>query len=128
MNTTKIKVDGKDVPIRFGSYVISLLAKEGIRLSDLKKKLDEDPVGVIANIIYFGAVNASDGKRGEGITLVEIYDWIDEQDGGFSDDEVIRVFNMFGEYLEKGVPKNQKGAEKKPKAKVKSLTPQKATE
>lgn len=122
MNNTTIKVGKKVIPIRFGSYVISLLAKEGIKLSEIKASMDKDPIGVIANIIFFGAINASEGKRGDNITLVEIYDWIDEVDGGFASDEVMRIFNLFGEYLDKGVPKNQKGAAK---PKVKPLTPPK---
>lgn len=117
MNETKIKVNGKNVPIRFGSYVISLLAEAGITLVDFGKAVQKDPIGVIAKVIYFGAVNASEGKRGDGISQGDIFDWIDEQDGGFTSDEVTKVFELFGKYLNMGVPKK--------KVKTKSLNPEK---
>ena len=121
MNETKIIINGKEVKIRFGSYVISLLAEAGITLVDFGEAVQKDPVGVIAKVIYFGAVNASEGKRGDDISQGDIFDWIDEQEGGFSSEEVTNVFEMFGKYLEMGVPK------KKVKTKPKSLNPEKPT-
>lgn len=119
MNETKIIINGKNVPIRFGSYVISLLAQDGISLSDFANITKKDPIGTIAKVIYFGAVNASEGKRGDGISQGDVFDWIDDQEGGFSSDEVTKVFELFGKYLTMGVPKK--------KAKVKSLNPEKPT-
>ena len=119
MNETKIVINGKDVPIRFGSYVISLLAKDGISLSDFGNVTKKDPIGTIAKVIYFGAINGSEGKRGDGISQGDIFDWIDEQEGGFSSDAVTEVFSLFGKYLDFGVSK------KKAKMKVKSLNPTK---
>ena len=115
MNETKIIINGKEVKIRFGSYVISLLAEVGIALVDFGEAVQKDPIGVIAKVIYFGAVNASEGKRGADITQGDIFDWIDAQDGGFTSDEVTRLFELFGKYLEFGVTK------KKPKVKDKPL-------
>lgn len=117
MNETKIVINGKNVPIRFGSYVISLLAEDGITLVDFGKAVQKDPIGVIAKVIYFGAVNASEGKRGANITQADIFDWIDAQEGGFTSDEVTRLFELFGKYLDFGVTK------KKPKVKDKPLNP-----
>ena len=119
MNETKIIINGKEVKIRFGSYVISLLAQDGISLSDFGNVTEKDPIGTIAKVIYFGAVNASEGKRGDDISQGDIFDWIDEQEGGFSSDEVTKVFELFGKYLTMGVPK------KKVKTKPKSLNPEK---
>ena len=121
MNEIKIVINGKDVKIRFGSYVISLLAQDGIALSDFGAVTKKVPIGTIAKVIFFGAVNASEGKRGDGISQGDIFDWIDEQEGGFSSEEVTNVFEMFGKYLEMGVPK------KKVKTKPKSLNPEKTT-
>lgn len=117
MNETKIIINGKNVPIRFGSYVISLLAQDGITLVDFGEIVQKDPIGVIAKVIYFGAVNASEGKRGDDISQGDIFDWIDAQDGGFTSDEVTRLFELFSKYLEFGVTK------KKPKVKDKPLSP-----
>ena len=117
MNETKIIINGKEVPIRFGSYVISLLAQDGISLSDFGNVTEKDPIGTIAKVIYFGAINASEGKRGDGISQGDIFDWIDEQEGGFSSEEVTKVFELFGKYLTMGVPK------KKPRTKDKPLSP-----
>ena len=121
MNETKIIINGKEVKIRFGSYVISLLAENGITLVDFGEVVQKDPIGTIAKVIYFGAVNASEGKRGADITQGDIFDWIDAQDGGFTSDEVTRLFALFGKYLEFGVTK------KKVKTKPKSLNPEKTT-
>ncbi len=121
MNETKIIINGKEVKIRFGSYVISLLAQDGISLSDFGNVTKKDPIGTIAKVIYFGAVNGSEGKRGDDISQGDIFDWIDEQEGGFSSDEVTKVFELFGKYLTMGVPK------KKVKTKPKSLNPEKTT-
>lgn len=119
MNETRIIINGKEVKIRFGSYVISLLAESGVSLANLGEETNKNPIGIIAKIIYFGAVNASEDKRGGGITQGDIFDWIDEQEGGFSSDTVTEVFTLFGKYLDFGVSK------KKAKMKVKSLNPTK---
>ena len=121
MNETRIIINGKEVKIRFGSYVISLLAQDGISLSDFDKVVKKDPIGTIAKVIYFGAVNGSDSDTSKWIKQSDVFDWMDEQDGGFSSDEVTRVFELFGKSLNMGLPK------KKVKTKPKSLNPEKTT-
>lgn len=126
MNETKIIINGKEVKIRFGSYVMSLLAEDGLRMEDLQKAIQDNTVGFIAKVIYYGAINASKGKKLEDLTLFDIFDWIDEQEDVFNDKKVMDIFYLFIEYTKRGLPKEDE-SKKKVKTKPKSLNPEKTT-
>ena len=113
MNETKIIINGKEVKIRFGSYVISLLAESGVSLSNLGEETQKNPIGIIAKIIYFGAINASEGRKGEGISINDIYDWLDEVEGGLFGPQASTILELFTKQMTDSVPKNVPAGEKK---------------
>jgi len=113
MYETKITVKGKTISIRFGAYVIKLLADDGIKLADLGEALQSNAADVIPKIIYFGAINASEGRRGEGISINDIYDWLDEVEGGLFGVQAGIILELFTKQMTDSVPKNVPAGEKK---------------
>lgn len=121
MYTTEIKIGNKIVPIKFGAYVMKLIADNGIRLSELSEKIQDNPADIIPKLIYYGAINASPERKGEDISLNDIYDWLDESDGGLFGEEAQSILELFTKQMSEGVLKNVKAVQPKKKA------PQKTT-
>ena len=108
MYATEINVNGKMIPIRFGAYVIKKLADDGIRLQDLPEHIKENPADIVPRIIYYGAINASEERRGDNVSLNDIYDWLDDIEGGLFGDEASKVIDLFTQQMSDSVPKNLK--------------------
>lgn len=108
MYSTEITVNSKTIPIRFGAYVIKKLADDGIRLQDLPEHIKENPADIIPKIIYYGAINASEERRGDNVSLNDIYDWLDEIEGGLFGEEASKVIDLFTKQMSDSVPKNLK--------------------
>ena len=104
MYKTEITVNGKVIPIKFGAYVIKRLTDDGYKLSNLDKDLADNPFDIIPKIFYFGAVNASEGREGKGVTINDIYDWLDEQKGGMMSKVSVDILNLFISQMTDGVP------------------------
>ena len=104
MYNTEITVNGKVIPIKFGAYVIKRLTDDGYKLSNLDKDLADNPFDIIPKIFYFGAVNASEGREGKGVTINDIYDWLDEQRGGLMSKVSVDILNLFISQMTDGVP------------------------
>jgi hypothetical protein len=117
MYRTELNVNGKTIPVKFGAYVMKLIADEGIKLSEISERLQSNPADSLPKIIYYGAVNASPDRKGENISINDIYDWIDEQPGGLFGKTVMDVLNLFTSQMTDGVPsvkeKASAGAKKK---------------
>lgn len=114
MYKTEININGKVIPVKFGAYVIKRLSDDGIKLSELQDKVQDNPVDFIVKIIYYGAINASPERKGEGISINDVYDWIDEQPGGVFGPTVTDVLNLFTAQMTDGVPTdNTESAKKK---------------
>jgi len=113
MYETSITVKNKVISIRFGAYVIKLLADDGIKLTDLAEALQDNAADVIPKIIYFGAINASEGRKGEGISINDIYDWLDEVEGGLFGPQASAILELFTKQMTDSVPKNVPAGEKK---------------
>lgn len=103
MYQTQIVINGKTIPVRFGAFVIAKLEEEGIALENLAALIKEKYVTMIAKIIYLGAVNATPGKSGDGISIDDVFDWLDEK-GVFSKD-VSDISTLFFKQMSDGVPK-----------------------
>ena len=106
MNETKIKVNGKNVPVRFGSYVISLLAEDGITLVDFGNGSTKRPNrrNCKGNLLRGGQCLGGKARcryYARAIFLIGLM----RKDGGFTSDEVTRLFELFGKYLDFGVTK-----------------------
>lgn len=115
MYETKITVSGKEIPIRFGAYVMKCIADEGVKLSELGELIKDNPFDIIPKIFYYGAVNASEGRRGEGISLNDIYDWLDEIPGGLFSEQSQAIIKLFTDQMTEGVPKVEKEEHSKKK-------------
>lgn len=114
MYKTEITVNDKVIPIRFGAYVLKCLADTGIKLSELSDSIADNPADIIPQIMYFGAVNASKDRGGEGISINDIYDWLDEQPGGLFGAAAMDILNLFTRQMSDGVPQDKsKGIAKK---------------
>ena len=118
MYATEINVNGKTIPIRFGAYVIKKLADDGIRLQDLPEHIKENPADIVPRIIYYGAVNASEERRGDNVSLNDIYDWLDEIEGGLFGEEASKVIDLFTQQMSDSVPKNLKAGKASPQKKA----------
>ena len=110
MYETKIEINGKVIPIRFGAYVVERLEDEGIYLSELDEHIKK-PVGLIKRLLFHGAVNAIKGKDESQVSIDDIYDWMDEV--GAMSKQSTGFLEMFTESLTKGVPKAKEVAKKK---------------
>ena len=117
MYNTEIEVNGKTIKIRFGAYVIKCLADAGIGLDQLSDFMTANPADIIPKIIYFGALNASHERKGENISINDIYDWIDETEGGLFGQKIADVITLFTNQMTEGVPKNVKAVQKTPQPK-----------
>ena len=106
MYKTEIQVNGKNIPIRFGAYVIKCLADVGIKVTELSEPFDNNPADIMSKIIYYGALNASENREGKGISINDIYDWMDEVEGGLFGEKVREVILLFQNQMTDGVPKN----------------------
>ena len=115
MYKTEITVNDKNIPIKFGAYVIKRLTDDGYKLSNLDKDLADNPFDIIPKIFYYGAVNASDGREGKGISINDIYDWLDEQRGGLMSKVSVDILNLFISQMTDGVPVSEEVQEKKKK-------------
>ena len=115
MYNTEITVNGKVIPIKFGAYVIKRLTDDGYKLSNLDKDLADNPFDIIPKIFYYGAVNASDGREGKGISINDIYDWLDEQRGGLMSKVSVDILNLFISQMTDGVPVSEEVQETKKK-------------
>ena len=114
MYKTEIKVNDKTIKIRFGAYVLKCIADDGIELGSLSEVMTKNPADIIPKIIYFGALNASPDRRGEGISLNDIYDWLDESEGGLFGKELTDIMALFTKQMTDGVPKNVKAVKSTP--------------
>ncbi len=115
MYETKITVNGKEIPIRFGAYVMKCIADEGVKLSELGELIKDNPFDIIPKIFYYGAVNASEGRRGDGISLNDVYDWLDEIPGGLFSEQSQALIKLFTDQMTDGVPKVEKDEHSKKK-------------
>ena len=119
MYETKIEINDKVIPVRFGAYVVERLEDEGIYLSELEEHTKK-PVGLIKKLLFHGAVNAIKGKDESQVSIDDIYDWMDEV--GMM--EYTGILRLFTDSLTKGVPKANADSLTKgvPKANADSLT------
>lgn len=112
MYQTEIQIGEKVIPIRFGAYVMKCIADDGVKLSELSELINNNPADIIPKIFYYGALNASPNRAGEGISINDIYDWLDEVEGGLFGEKSMAILNLFTKQMTDGVPKVE-GAKKK---------------
>ena len=115
MYNTEITVNDKNIPIKFGAYVIKKLTDDGYKLSNLDKDLADNPFDIIPKIFFYGAVNASEGREGKGVTINDIYDWLDEQKGGLMSKVSVDILNLFISQMTDGVPVSEEAQDTKKK-------------
>lgn len=113
MYETKITVHEREVPIRFGAYAMKRIADEGVKLSELGDLMASNPFDILPKIFYYGAVNASEGRKGEDISLNDIYDWLDETPGGLFGEQAQAMIKLFTDQMSDGLPKTKEPAKKK---------------
>lgn len=109
MFTKEITIKGERRTVKFGTWVWSALVEAGYNINDLGDESTRNPFKFFATLIYLGLMNAARGREDAGISLDDVYDWIDEQ-GGVSSEEVISLVNLFSAQNTTGV---QKQASKK---------------
>lgn len=105
MYKTEISINGKVIPVRFGAYVLKRLGDDGTGIADLAVKISNNPAKVIPQIIYYGAINASKDRLGEGISINDVYDWLDEVEGGLLGAKVAGILGLFTSQLTANMPK-----------------------
>ena len=103
-----INVNGKEIKIRFGAYVLKCLADDGIPIGQLMDAINNNPAGLIPKIFMYGAINAIPDRDHEKVSINDIYDWLDSLEGGLLGTESTKLFNLFVKHMTMGVPKNKK--------------------
>ena len=109
MFETKIKFQGKERTIRFGSWVNGNIEK-------IVNKKDYGNMELLASVIFFGLIMGE--KLRASFTadeklpfdIFDCYDWIDEV-GGITSDEVQRIQDLYVKHNEMNVPKDEKKKE-----------------
>ena len=109
MFETKIKFQGKERTIKFGSWVNGNIEK-------IVNKKDYGNMELLASVIFFGLVMGE--KLRASFTadeklpfdIFDCYDWIDEV-GGITSDEVQRIQDLYVKHNETNVPKDEKKKE-----------------
>ena len=106
MFETKIKFQGKERKVKFGSWVTG----------NIEKLVNKDGYGnieLLASLIFYGLIMGE--KLRASFTaneklpfdIFDCYDWIDEQ-GGVESEEVKRILNLYSKHNETNVPKDEK--------------------
>ena len=127
MYSTKIEINNKVIPIRFGAYVLKCIADDGVKLQELGERMQDNPADMFPKIIYYGALNASEGRRGENVDINDIYDWLDVIDGGLFGEEASKVIELFTKQMTDGLPKNVPAVQMKKAPQKQTKAPQKQT-
>ena len=122
MYSTKIEINNKVIPIRFGAYVLKCIADDGVKLQELGERMQDNPADMFPKIIYYGALNASEGRRGDNVNINDIYDWLDVIDGGLFGEEASKIIELFTKQMTDSLPKNVQAV--KPKATPQTKAPQ----
>ena len=117
MYTGQMMINGAIRQLKFGAWVMKRLADDGISVRNISEKLQENIFDVAPRIIYYAAENASPNKTVDAFTMTDIYDAIDELEGGMMGAEVIELLNTFGKQLSDGVPKNVQAGKQAPQKK-----------
>ena len=92
MNETTIKINGKDVPIVFGTWVIQELIEAGYELENLGEEIKRNPFKFVPNLIYLGACNALNMDLKD-YDKKDFYKFIDKE--GFHSQAVTDLINLF---------------------------------
>ena len=106
MFETKIKLQGKERKLKFGSWVTG----------NIEKLVNKDGYGnieLLASLIFYGLIMGE--KLRANFTaneelpfdIFDCYDWIDEV-GGITSDEVQRIQDIYVKHNETNVPKSEK--------------------
>ena len=106
MFETKIKFQGKERKVKFGSWVTG----------NIEKLVNKDGYGnieLLASLIFYGLIMGE--KLRANFTaneelpfdVFDCYDWIDEV-GGITSDEVQRIQDLYVKHNETNVPKSDK--------------------
>ena len=110
MNTTKTTLNGKEIEMRFGTWSIIQLGKQGIKLSEIDKFLTENLFEAVCKIAYLSACNAVNKGDLTAYEENDFYEWIDEH--GMNSDEVVKVVNGFVNWITIHSPKETKAKKK----------------
>ena len=110
MNTIKTTLDGKEIEMRFGTWSIIQLGKQGIQLKDIDKFLTENPFEAVCKIAYLSACNAVNKGDLTAYEENDFYDWIDEH--GMNSQEVVKVVDGFVYWITIHSPKEVKAKKK----------------
>ena len=106
MFETKIKFQGKERKVKFGSWVTG----------NIEKLVNKDGYGnieLLASLIFYALImgeklRASFTANEElPFDIFDCYDWIDEV-GGITSDEVQRIQDLYVKHNETNVPKSEK--------------------
>ena len=106
MFETKVKFQGKEKTIKFGSWVNGNIEK-------IVNKKDYGNMELLASVVFFGLIMGE--KLRASFTadeklpfdIFDCYDWIDEV-GGITSDEVQRIQDLYVKHNETNVPKSEK--------------------
>lgn len=107
MNRTKITVNGKEIDLLFGMWALGLVAKKGMKLTDVT----DNPFHFIPLILHAAACNAA-GRDENAYDEGMFWDYVDEV--GMGHDDISKALNCLtnslGSSSKKQAPKTAKKA------------------
>lgn len=105
MNTTTITVDGKEVTLRFGIWVLARLVDRGYKMAGFENAMKDNPFDFIPTLIYLGACNAN-GMNLSAYDESIFWNYIDSI--GFNNPEINKVMTCFSNSITQDVSGQKK--------------------
>lgn len=116
MNYIELEIGGAKRGFRFGLGCLGEMVHElGIDVSELDDFLTKNPIKGIPTLVYHGA-KYEVRRMGDEVdfTIYDVYDWIEDLEGGINDAKIATLIDVFTKSLSKDVPKVEgDGAKKK---------------
>ena len=110
-----INIGGKDRGFKLGLYVLSEVINElDINVIDIDSSLEKNPIkGVALLMFHAGSYNCLRANEACDFTVMDVYDWIDNEPNGLQSEAVQKFITAFYESMSRDVPKDKEPGKKK---------------
>tara|TARA_R110000803_G_scaffold63443_1_gene124109 strand:- start:6860 stop:7219 length:360 start_codon:yes stop_codon:yes gene_type:complete len=109
MNAIDLTINGQKLNFSFGlGFLGEIIDKTGLDLDELNAKLSSNAFKYIPLVMFYSA-EYSKKRIGESLdfTQYDMADWIEQEEGAFSSDVVLKFFDGFTKSLTKDIPKSK---------------------
>jgi len=109
MNEIKIKLNGKSITLKFGSWVMMQLIESGYELANLSDDINKNPFKFIPKLLYLGACNGK-SKNLNDFNEGDFFEFLDNV--GLDSKELSDILGLFTSSIRADLPQeevNEKG-------------------